>query len=361
MTESAKNLIPITDLTLPELQQTMQALGEPAFRVRQMVQWIYQKRIGSFEQLRNIPKAVRDLLAARFTVGKLEIDTLLESRDGDAVKFAFRVPEADWCIESVLLLDGKRRTACLSSQLGCGLGCQFCVTGQLGFVRNLSQAEILGQLIAIDDYLAGHDDQLVSNIVFMGMGEALANFTRFMSAVTIMLHPDAFNLNARRLTVSTAGVVPSIQRLMETGLKLGLAISLNTYSDAKRDVLMPVNRQYPLAQLIAAAKEYARYSEEPVTFEYVVVPGHNDTDEAVAALGRLLRGVNCKINLIPLNPGADASLPQPAPASVDLLADRLHQAGLMVTVRKSKGRDISGACGQLAGRRAKGSRDRADA
>jgi 23S rRNA (adenine2503-C2)-methyltransferase len=342
-------MLPITDFSIPALRETFAEMGEPSFRARQVMQWVYQKRIHDFSTMANTPKDFRIAMTERFSVGTLTACRVLESAGGDAVKFAFESGDSPYCFESVLLFDAKRRTACVSSQLGCDLGCVFCATAKLGFIRNLTQHEILGQLIAINDYLGARQDKLITNIVFMGMGEALSNFSRFASAVAIITLKDTFNLAKHRITVSTAGVVPSIRRLRESGLGVGLAISLNTFSDTKRDLLMPINRHYPINAVVAAADEYARSIGEPITFEYVVIKGENDTNEAVSALRRLLKGVSCKINLIPLNPGGDSMLPPEGQAHIDDFSDRLFAAGLMVTVRKSRGRDIRGACGQLSG------------
>jgi 23S rRNA (adenine2503-C2)-methyltransferase len=349
MDQPANPLPFLTDLSLTELRQALVDLQLPAYRFRQVLQWLYQKRVDTFDQMKTLPKPLRLKLAETWSIEKLAIRQVLVSRDGDAVKFAFDAGDGTHCFESVILYDGKRRTACLSSQLGCDLGCVFCATGKLGLIRNLTLHEILGQMVAINDYLAGRKDGLIGNIVFMGMGEALANYTRFTNAVEILTHIDAFTITDHRITVSTAGVVPAIDRLAASNLNVGLAVSLNTFSNGKRDVLMPINRHYPIEQVVAAAGRYSHATGEPVTFEYVVVPGENDSDEAVTALGALLSATNCKINLIPLNPGANALLPIPDQTRLDDFADRLHTTGIMVTVRKSRGQDICGACGQLAG------------
>ncbi|MBD3314814.1 MAG: 23S rRNA (adenine(2503)-C(2))-methyltransferase RlmN [Chitinivibrionales bacterium] len=341
----------ITDLSLTELREAVGSMGEPDYRLHQLKRWVYQKRVGSFEAMSNVPKRFRAVLAERFDIAKLKIASRLSSSDGDAVKFAFTVEQDNGtAFESVLLYDGKRRTACLSSQLGCGLGCSFCETGRMGFLRNLSRAEILGQLIALNDYLADHEDKLVTNVVFMGMGEALGNYSRFRSSLDIIMDEDCFNLGGRRITVSTAGVVPSIDRFAEERLNVGLAVSLNAYNDRMRERIMPINRQYPIAELIAAARRYAAKTGTTVTFEYVVVRGENDGEEAVGSLIRLLKGLPCKLNLIPMNPAGEGASKAPSDEALRAMADKLFERGLTVTVRKSRGRDIWGACGQLAGK-----------
>jgi 23S rRNA (adenine2503-C2)-methyltransferase len=220
----------------------------------------------------------------------------------------------------------------------------------MGLIRNLSQEEILGQLIALNDYLAAKKDKCVTNIVFMGMGEALSNFEAFMDALKIIMHEDAFTIGARRITVSTAGIVPSIERLMAQDLAIGLAISLNAYSNEQRTLLMPVNTRYPIEALVDVARRYHKKTARPVTFEYVLREGENDTREAADALTGLLKGIHCKINVIPINPGNGFRAKAPSDQKLQEFADQLFQRGLTATVRKSRGRDICGACGQLGGK-----------
>ena len=341
--------IPLKNCTFAELGELMHRLGEPTYRVKQIIKWVYQKRIDSFDKMTTMPKVLRQRLHEIFTIRKMEPRNIVASKQHDAVKFVFGCVASPHYIESVLLYDGKRRTACLSSQLGCALGCVFCATGKLGLIRNLTLEEIVGQLIGINDYLALQKDKPVTNIVFMGMGEALSNFRQVRSALEIIMDEDAFNIGGRRITISTAGVVPSIERLMAEELNVGLAISLNAFSDEKRNELMPVNKQYPIASLVGAAKRFYRKTGRRVTFEYVLIAGRTDTREAAAALEKLLGSFPCKINLIPVNPAGNSSLRPPSDHALTAFSDALHRRGLSATVRKSRGRDISGACGQLCG------------
>jgi 23S rRNA (adenine2503-C2)-methyltransferase len=340
----------LKNLSIDELHAAVKTLGEPAFRARQIIKWVYQKRVAAFDEMTTMSKALRATLARQFTIKKLEPRKTVVSENGDAVKFTFRLCESSHSVECVLLYDGKRRTACLSSQLGCGLGCVFCATGHMGFIRNLTQEEILGQLIGINDYLTAQGDKLVTNIVFMGMGEALSNFDVVQRVLHLIMHEETFNIGGRRITVSTAGIIPSIERLMKSDLNVGLAISLNAFTDEERSRLMPINRTYPIASLVSAARTFYRETGRRVTFEYVLIAGKTDTPDAAETLQRLLGGFPCKINLIPVNPGGGAEGIHP-PSGKKLLwfADELHRRGLSATVRKSRGRDISGACGQLAG------------
>ena len=238
----------------------------------------------------NISKKSRDLYAKNYSLQKLTTLYHLESKHKDAVKFGFETSTGRGVIESVLLYDQDRRTACLSSQLGCALGCVFCETGKMGFIRNLGQDEIIGQLIAINDYCDSLHDKPVTNVVFMGMGEALLNFEAFMSSLKIIMSEDAFAIGARRITVSTAGVVPAIEKLMEQNLTIGLAISLNAYCDEERNKIMPINKKYPIASLKEIARRYSNKSGRAVTFEYVLIDGKNDSTTALnASRGALKR------------------------------------------------------------------------
>lgn len=348
-TTAGEHGIRLKNLSSSMVTEELAKLGEPAYRTAQLLKWVYQKRVDSFDLMTTISKALRAKLAVVFAIDKMPCRATLVSRRGDAVKFGFECIASPHYIESVLLYDRHRRTACLSSQIGCGLGCVFCVTGKMGLVRNLTQEEILGQLIGINDYLASHNDKPVTNIVFMGMGEALSNFSHLRSSLAIIMHNDAFNIGGRRITISTAGVIPSIERLMAENLNVGLAISLNACSDRDRDRLMPVNKTYPIASLIDIAKRYFEKTGRRVTFEYVLIAGSNDTDEAIQALIRLLGKFPCKVNLIPVNPSGAGTLQPPTEQRLLRFADKLHCGGVAATVRKSRGRDISGACGQLAG------------
>lgn len=341
----------LKNLSIEELKKSIEELGEKQYRIKQLLKWVYLKRVNSFYEMTDLPNSLRNLLDNTFVLSKLRSEAIFVSQKKDAVKFAFELIESSHIVECVLLYDGKRRTACLSSQLGCGLGCSFCATGKMGFIRNLSMEEIIGQLIGINDYLALQNDKMVTNIVFMGMGEALSNFENLMSALQIIMNEDAFNIGGRRITISTAGVIPSVKKLMEQNLNVGLAISLNSIDNEERNKLMPINKTYPIEELIKIAKEYFDKTGRRVTFEYVIRKGENDNLQAAEKLKKYLSGFPCKINLIPLNPIDDSAKElKPYEAEVIKFADELHNRGLSATIRKSRGEDIFGACGQLAGR-----------
>ncbi|MCU0609928.1 MAG: 23S rRNA (adenine(2503)-C(2))-methyltransferase RlmN [Chitinispirillaceae bacterium] len=345
MTE--KTAIRLKNLAPDALQTAITAAGEPAFRAQQIIKWLYQKRVDCFSAMKNVSGATREKFSRDFYIGKLALVKLMESPRGDAVKFGFRLIESDHTVECVLLVDGERRTACLSSQLGCGLGCTFCQTGRMGLIRNLTQDEILGQLIGINDYLAEKSGTPVTNIVFMGMGEALSNFDNFRSSLAVIMNEHAFGIGARRITVSTAGVVPSIERLLKENLTIGLAISLNSFSNEQRSAVMPINKKYPIESLVAVAKRYVEKTGRRVTFEYVLIAGETDTPAAAKALKKLLGAVSCKINCIPVNPVSGSGAAMPSRNRQHAFVDMLSGLGLTATLRSGRGRDIAGACGQL--------------
>lgn len=346
MTYSSNNL---KNVPLDKLVELVTQCGEQKFRAQQIISWIYEKRVETFAEMTTLSKSLREKLAVSYSVAKLPLEKTLVSQQNDAVKFAFRLVESPHLVECVLLIDGKRRTACISSQLGCGLGCVFCTTGKMGFIRNLSQEEIIGQLIGINDYLAKKDEKLVTNIVFMGMGEALSNFENLRSTLSIIMAENTFNIGGRRITVSTAGVIPSIERLMAENLNIGLAISLNAFNDEMRNELMPINKKYPIVTLVNIAKKYFEKTGRRVTFEYVLIDKVTDTPEAIASLVHYLGSFPCKVNVIPLNSSDTTNLTTTDERTVNWFADELNRRGVTATIRKSRGQDISGACGQLAG------------
>jgi len=340
-------MVRLKNIPLHEWGGHFSALHEPSFRVSQVKKWVFGKRLDSFENMHNISKQSRIRFAETFSLEKMHVERVHESANGDAVKFGMRCFESDHLVEAVLLIDRKRRTACISSQIGCALGCTFCATGQMGFVRNCTLDEIVGQLIAINDYLATKNDKLLTHIVFMGMGEALFNFERFCETVAVLNDQDGFGLAHKRITVSTAGVVPAIDKLIADGPPVNLAISLNAATDEARSAIMPVNNTYPIGSLIGAAKRFIREKEMALTFEYVVVHGENDTPRDVSRLVKLLHGVPCKVNCISLNPHNRGEPDTIDEEAIHRFADSLYRAGITATVRRSRGRDISGACGQL--------------
>jgi len=337
-------LIDILDLTLEDLRGEFAVLGQPAYRAEQAFAWLYKRGATRFDQFTDFPGALRDVLAARFSVGGLELEALFESRDKTR-KFVFRLADGPG-IETVLIPAGARRTVCVSTQVGCKFACVFCASGRPGFTRNLRPSEILGQILFLRDDL----DAGLTNVVFMGMGEPLDNMDNLEKAIRILNAAEGFGLAARRMTVSTSGIVPGIERLSRMGLQVNLSISLHAATDELRDRLMPVGRKYPLAQLLRACEKYLQDGGRKITLEYVLIAGVNDRPADAEALARVARKLRAKVNLIPYSPVHGLDFKTPAEPARRRFLERLQKAGIASTLRESKGGDIQAACGQLAGR-----------
>ena len=323
------------------------ALGEvvsPAFRVRQIEEWLH-RGAGSFEAMTNIPKDVRAALAERFTVEQPEVLTRTEPASDGSQKYLFRLADGNR-IESVFMPMGDRASICLSSQAGCAVGCTFCVTGFFGAGRNLTPAEMLGQFFTIQREKQIPMEQM--NVVFMGMGEPLLNFDHLVLTLDALYR----NIAPRRITVSTSGIIPGIEALAKLERRPNLAISVNAPDRKRREEIMPITSKYPLGELMASLRRFPLEKGRDITIEYVLLAGYNDSAQDAVALARLIRGLNAKVNAIPFN--EDANLPQwmkrPADREIDRFVDTLVRNGVRVTVRRSKGRDIAAACGQLRGK-----------
>ena len=336
---SVTNLLNLTPAdALTDLTAFMNDVGQPAYRARQVLRHLWVNPAASFDDMSDLPRALRDELAARFTIPRLTIDTDQQSSDGTR-KFLFRLADGQ-AIETVAIPDGKRLTLCISSQAGCALQCAFCATGMMGFARNLEAFEIAGQVRE----LALLDPPITpTNIVFMGMGEPFMNPKAVDATLTILNSPDGFGIGARHITVSTVGVLPGIVSLAQRPEQFRLAISVHAPSDDLRRSLMPINVKYPLADVIDAAKKF----ERRVTFEYVMLGGVNDALEHAIALGLLARQCGAFVNLIPLHPGGAGNFKPSTPAAMRRFVAELKKAGVEVAVRKSRGLDIAAACGQL--------------
>ncbi len=342
------------DLSPSELTEQVVDAGHKKFRAKQLLQWIYKNSVNKFSEMKNLPNDFRAWLDESFT---LDVDSdpyLIEAPSGDAMKFGFTLTDG-YVIESVVLRskDKKRRTLCISSQVGCALGCTFCETGKMGLIRNLTVGEIVGQLAYANTLLAKQEER-ITNIVFMGMGEALANFENFVSALDMITGDDYFGISRRKITVSTAGVVPHIQKLIDRDISIELAISLNSSSDEERSEVMPINKRYPIAELMEIARKYSDFRSRPITFEYVLIRDKNDSHDAAKRLIKLFRNFPGKINLIPLNDCTTDGLERPDENYIDQFSNWLHKGGVTVTVRRSGGQEIDGACGQLAGKAKRG-------
>jgi 23S rRNA (adenine2503-C2)-methyltransferase len=328
-----------------ELQADLVARGLKKFRATQILTWVYTRYASSFEEMTNIPKVERALLSSVFFISTPTIVRTEISKDGTR-KFLFALDDAH-TIESVLIPDEDRQTLCISSQVGCRQACRFCLTGTKGFTRDLKTFEIVDQVLEISRILRQEDKRGITNIVLMGMGEPLANFDEVLQALRVIASDKGLGFATRRVTVSTSGLVPEIEKLGRSGAKVNLAVSLNATTDGVRDRIMPVNRRYPIRELLAACRRYPLDPRRRITFEYVLLKGVNDTVEDARRLSKLLRGIKCKVNLIPFNPFPGSEFDRPDDASVLDFQKILLDEYYITPVRESRGRDISAACGQL--------------
>ena len=324
-------------------------IGEKPFRARQVMRWIHQFGQAEFENMSDLSKDLRTKLISSALVRAPSVMADSTATDGTR-KWLLSVGAANG-IETVFIPETRRGTLCVSSQVGCALECAFCSTGRQGFNRNLTVAEIIGQLWWTNRALGAtpKGERVISNVVMMGMGEPLANFDNVVSAMKIMLDDYGYGLSRRRVTLSTSGLVPAIDRLAEQ-LPVALAVSLHAPDDELRDRLVPINKKYPLKELMAACKRYIKVAPRDfVTFEYVMLDGVNDSVEQAKQLVALVKGVSCKFNLIPFNPFPDSGFERSSPERIGAFRDELMRAGLVTTTRKTRGDEIDGACGQLAG------------
>jgi 23S rRNA (adenine2503-C2)-methyltransferase len=354
--------INLLDFTLPQLTEWFAAQGEKPFRAKQVFRWIHQRGVADFGQMTDLAKSLREKLEATAEVRAPAILSEHKSADG-TVKWLFDVNVGNG-IETVFIPEDNRGTLCVSSQVGCALDCKFCSTGRQGFNRDLTVAEIVGQVWTANRRLEelgtarlpreegeGEGSYLrpVSNVVMMGMGEPLNNFQPVVDAMSIMLDDNAYGLSRRRVTLSTSGVVPNIRKLKEA-LPVALAVSLHAPNDAIRSSIMPVNDAYPIATLLAACRDYLEVAPRDfITFEYVLLKGVNDAPDHAKELARTLKDTPCKVNLIPFNPFPESGFEKTDPDRVRLFQKVLMDAGYIATVRKTRGDDIDAACGQLAG------------
>jgi 23S rRNA (adenine2503-C2)-methyltransferase len=339
----------LRSLPLDRLEGLVTALGERPFRARQIHRWLQQKGAASLDELTDVPRALRAALAECTTLTTLERATEQRSVDG-TIKWTWRTHDGK-LVESVYMPEPDRRTLCVSSQVGCAVGCTFCLTGTMGLARNLTPGEIVEQVHRANRRIVelgeGQGPRPLTNLVFMGMGEPLANYRSLKVALDLLLSEDGPNFSHRHVTVSTSGLVPMIRRLgEETPVKL--AISLNATTDAQRDVLMPINRRYPLAQLLEACRSFPIRNGRRITFEYVLLGGVNDSLEDAVRLAQLVRGIPTKVNLIPYNANPGLPYRAPGPERVAEFQETLAARNLTAVVRKNRGSDISAACGQLA-------------
>jgi 23S rRNA (adenine2503-C2)-methyltransferase len=337
----------LKNLTQEQLVRFVESQGQPAFRGRQILAWVYRPGINEFAQMTDLAKEFRAVLNKTAYMSRFKDSRIECSRDG-TVKFAFRLHD-DHVIESVLIPEEDRNTLCLSTQVGCAMGCVFCLTGTMGFHRNLTTAEIINQVCAVRDWALEHDKGTLTNIVFMGMGEPLANFANLLNAISILTEQRGLDFSNRRITVSTCGLVPQMTMLGDQ-TDVNLAVSLHAVDDTIRSALMPINKRYPLSALIEACRTYRQKKRQRIMIEYTLLEGINDSEADADNLAALLHCVPCKINLLAVNPVNDSRFRSPSQQQVLRFQKILRDHGLTVFIRQSRGEDIAAACGQLAGK-----------
>ena len=325
-----------------ELKQELAEIKVASFRTAQLLDWIYKKNTFDFSAMSNLSAALKESFESKFGTVSLNIKQCLTSRDKTR-KYVFETRDVQ-CVESVYIPSPKRVTLCISTQVGCAFGCKFCASGADGLVRNLSADEIVSQVLLIKK---DNPDRRISNIVIMGMGEPLANYEQTLRAIKIINDPGCLQIAARKITISTCGIPDKIIRLAHEGLQVELSISLHAAEDGLRTSLMPVNEKYGISEVKKAAKEYMRITNRIVTFEYILIAGCNDRREDAQKLSQLLKDMQCKVNLIVYNPRAGAEFSAPSPMAVKDFSALLEKSGINYTLRKSRGRDINSACGQL--------------
>jgi len=335
--------IDLKNLSPSELIEFLGSFGKERYRSVQILRWLYQKGAQSFDEMTNLSKRFRHELNQVSFISTFHLLRVEQARDGTK-KFLFQLEDGNR-IESVLIPDKTRLTLCLSTQVGCAFGCQFCLTGKIGWKRDLMVSEILNQILVVRKKLP--EKSSITNIVLMGMGEPLANYKNTLKAIELMHHPDAFKFSSRRITLSTVGLLPELERLSKEKISFRLAISLNASEEETRSYLMPVSRRYPLNKLLALCKNFPLRPRNRITFEYVMVEGINDSSQDAKRLLRILKGIPSKINLIPLNEAPGIPFKRPLEEKVIQFQEILMEGGLTAIVRTSKGREISAACGQL--------------
>jgi len=343
--------INLLDYTSEDLKAFFLERGEKPFRATQIIKWIHQHGVDNFDDMTNVSKALREEMASYAEIRAPEVAIDDKSADGTH-KWLLRLDDGN-CIEAVFIPEEGRGTLCISSQVGCALDCTFCSTARQGFNRNLTVGEIIGQLWLAKKILQPNpeDERVITNVVMMGMGEPLLNFEKVVKAMELMLDDNAYGLSKRRVTLSTSGVVPALDRLKDR-IEVSLAISLHAPNNALRDKLVPVNKKYPIKELLDSCLRFmeGKANREKITIEYVMLDGVNDSDENAHELSALLKDIPCKVNLIPFNPFPETRYKRSSNNRIHRFRDILENAGLIVMTRKTRGEDIDAACGQLAGK-----------
>ena len=352
----------ITELTQVQLENFIESMREPEYRAKQLQNWVYRKLAFSFEEMTELPLAFRQKLVHKIRLHSLELAQEVTGKDG-TVKALFNLADGKTVETALMYYDrssaGQRRTVCVSTQVGCAMGCPFCATGQQGFERNMTPGEIIDQVLYFAHFLRvkcndgkykSEKAGRITNIVFMGMGEPLANYDALWQAIEMLNSPDGFGLGARNMLISTAGLVPQIRRLSQEKLQVGLAVSLHASDNGLRSRLVPLNKKYPLEELVPACQDYCRSTGRRLSFEYILFNGINDSLAQARSLARLIQGLNCHVNLIPANATDNPSYQPPPRRSVLAFEKELRQCQVNATLRESRGQDISAGCGQLRSR-----------
>lgn len=331
----------IKDKTLEELKKELKALGEKQFRAEQIFHWLYIEKVKSFEEMTNLSINLREKLKQNYTISNFNIIKKQESKDGTK-KYLFDVLDGN-AIETVLMEYHHGKTICVSSQIGCKMGCKFCASTGIAFIRNLTAGEIIEQIIAVEQ----DTESRISNIVFMGVGEPLDNYENVIKAIHILNHPKGLNIGARHISISTSGLVPKIYDLAKENIPCTLSISLHATNNEKRSLMMPVNNIYKIEELIKACKEYIKVTNRRVSFEYALAKENNDNLEDAKELVKLLKGMLCHVNLIPINKIENGAYTKSTNENILKFRDYLNEHGIVATIRRELGSDIDAACGQL--------------
>ncbi|MBM2833961.1 MAG: hypothetical protein HW406_1122 [Candidatus Brocadiaceae bacterium] len=333
----------ITDMSLSELEALCVSIGETAYRAKQILSWIYEKGATAFDKMSNLSKNFRKQLEEKYQVFQTKVDSIIQTPDSTE-KFLIHLSDEN-VIECVLLREGRKITACVSTQVGCAMACQFCASGLLGLERNLTVGEIVEQTLHIKNHLR-HDEHL-TNIVFMGIGEPLKNYDNVVKAVRIMNAEWGLGIGARHITISTVGIIDGMRRLAQEGIQVNLAISLHAPNDITRSKIIPSNKKIGINNIVAAAREYFKTTRRDISFEYILIDGVNASKQDAESLARLLKGVQCNVNLLPVNPVEEFHLKPPSQETIEMFCKTLEKHGIVVTLRKKKGDNINAACGQL--------------
>ncbi|MBR3255057.1 MAG: 23S rRNA (adenine(2503)-C(2))-methyltransferase RlmN [Clostridia bacterium] len=331
----------IKDYNLEDLKEELKSMGEKPFRAEQIFKWLYQEKVTTFDEMLNISLELREKLKQNYTICNFNILRKQESKDG-TIKYLFDVLD-DNAIETVLMSYHHGYSVCVSTQIGCKMGCKFCASTGIKFIRSLTAGEIVEQIIKIEQ----DTGVKVSNVVFMGIGEPLDNFENVVKAIRILNNPKGLNIGARHISVSTSGLVPMIYKLAEENIQCTLSISLHATTDEKRSAMMPVNKLYNIEQLLQACKDYIKVTNRRISFEYALAKDNNDNLEDAAKLVKLLKGMNCHVNLIPINKIENGKFTKSTNENIMKFRDYLNDHGIVATIRRELGSDIEAACGQL--------------